>query len=200
LSLEIAIIADDLTGALDSAAPFAARGLRAVAALTPEALEEALGVGAEIVAVNTLTRHLPSAEAAAVAEQAAHRCLAAGAGSLFKKIDSRLRGNACVEAVAVAAAVGAGGLVVAPAVPTQGRVVTGGAVRGAGVEDADGIGIGALFAGVAAAGLELEFPTPPPMGNSTPSPRPAARVPVASWRWVPTGSHQRWRGSWALAR
>jgi uncharacterized protein YgbK (DUF1537 family) len=83
LSLEVAIIADDLTGALDSAAPFAARGLRAVAALTPEALEEALGVGAEIVAVNTLTRHLPSAEAAAVAEQAARRCLAAGAGSLF---------------------------------------------------------------------------------------------------------------------
>jgi D-threonate/D-erythronate kinase len=73
--------------------------LRAVAALAPEALEEALRAGAEIVAVNTLTRHLPPAAAAAVAEQVARRCLAAGAGSLFKKIDSRLRGHACAEAV-----------------------------------------------------------------------------------------------------
>ena len=31
----LAIIADDLTGALDSAAPFAGRGLRAVVALDP---------------------------------------------------------------------------------------------------------------------------------------------------------------------
>jgi uncharacterized protein YgbK (DUF1537 family) len=41
----IAIIADDLTGALDSAAPFAARGMDSVVALDPEALETALRRG-----------------------------------------------------------------------------------------------------------------------------------------------------------
>jgi uncharacterized protein YgbK (DUF1537 family) len=40
--LKIAIVADDLTGALDSAAPFADRGLGVVAALDPGAVEPAL--------------------------------------------------------------------------------------------------------------------------------------------------------------
>ena len=51
----LAIIADDLTGALDSAAPFAGRGLRAVVALGPDGLEAALASGAAVVAVNTTT-------------------------------------------------------------------------------------------------------------------------------------------------
>lgn len=156
MGLEIAIIADDLTGALDSAAPFAARGRRVAAALDPEALGEALGVGAAVVAVNTLTRHLDPAPAAAVAREAAARCVAAGARLLFKKVDSRLRGNVGAEAAAVAGALGAGTLVVAPAVPAQGRVVTGGTVRGAGVGEAGGIEIRGRLA--AAADLRVEIP------------------------------------------
>ena len=118
----LAIIADDLTGALDSAAPFAARGLRAVAALGPDGLEAALASGAAVVAVNTLSRHL-APEAAAVAAEAARQCLAAGAQLLLKKVDSRLRGNAGPEAEAIARVLGVEALLVAPAVPSQSIVV-----------------------------------------------------------------------------
>lgn len=155
MSLKIAIVADDLTGALDSAGPFAARGWRTVTALDPEALEQALTRDAAVVAVNTLSRHLEPAAAAAIAGRAARRCIAAGARLLVKKIDSRLRGNVGAEAVAVAGALGADVLVVAPAVPAQGRVVTGGAVRGAGVA-AEGIDIQARLEAVA--GLKVEIP------------------------------------------
>jgi uncharacterized protein YgbK (DUF1537 family) len=155
MGLEIAIVADDLTGALDSAAPFAARGLRAAAALDPEALDEVLATGAAVAAVNTLTRHLDPAAAAEVAGRAAARCVEAGARFLLKKIDSRMRGNVGAEASAIAAALGASGLVVAPAVPVLGRVVTGGTVRGAGVGEAGGIDIRGRLAAAAALGMEI---------------------------------------------
>ena len=158
MGLEIAIIADDLTGALDSAAPFAARGRRVAAALDPDALDEALGIvgAATVVAVNTLTRHLDAAAAAAVAQGAAARCVAAGARLVLKKIDSRMRGNVGAESSAVARALGAGGLVVAPAVPAQGRIVASGFVRGVGV-GAEGIDVRDRL-GAAVAGLAVEIP------------------------------------------
>ena len=66
------------------------------------------------------------------------RCVAAGARLLFKKIDSRLRGNVGAEASAVAEALGAD----APRRRTRragaGPVVAGGTIRGAGVA-AEGI-------------------------------------------------------------
>jgi uncharacterized protein YgbK (DUF1537 family) len=155
MSLTIAIIADDLTGALDSSAPFAARGLGVVAAVGPEALEEALGTGAEIVAVNTLTRHLEPAAAAAVAGRTADRCVATGVCLILKKIDSRLRGHVGAEATAIAAALGADRLVVAPAVPAQGRIVMGGIIHGTGVAAA-GIDVRSRLA--AAAHLAVEIP------------------------------------------
>jgi uncharacterized protein YgbK (DUF1537 family) len=155
MSPTIAIIADDLTGALDSAAPFVDRGLSVAAALDPGALELALGAGVEVVAVNTLTRHLEPAAAAAIAGQTAALCVAAGAGLLLKKIDSRLRGQVGAEAAAIAGVLGAGRLVVAPAVPAQGRIVTGAVIRGAGVA-AEGIDVRARLA--AAASLAVEIP------------------------------------------
>jgi D-threonate/D-erythronate kinase len=150
----LAIIADDLTGALDSAAPFAGRGLRAVVALGPDGLEAALASGAAVVAVNTLSRHLAPKAAAAVAAEAARQCLAAGAQLLLKKVDSRLRGNAGPEAEAIARVLGVEALLVAPAVPSQGRIVADGAIRGAGVE-AEGIGVRERLAEALAAGLRL---------------------------------------------
>ena len=153
----LAIIADDLTGALDSAAPFAGRGLRAVVALGPDGLEAALASGAAVVAVNTLSRHLAPEAAAAVAAEAARQCLAAGAQLLLKKVNSRLRGNAGPEAEAIARVLGVETLLVAPAVPSQGRIVADGAIRGAGVK-AQGISVRERLATALAAGLRLEVP------------------------------------------
>jgi uncharacterized protein YgbK (DUF1537 family) len=110
-----------------------------------------------VVAVNTLSRHLAPEAAAAVAAQTARQCLAAGAQLLLKKVDSRLRGNAGPEAEAIARVLGVEALLVAPAVPSQGRIVADGTIRGAGVE-AQGIGVRERLAEALAAGLRLEVP------------------------------------------
>ena len=59
-----AVIADDLTGALDSVVPFADAGLRCVVATAPAHLAQALGQGAQVIAVSTGSRDLPAGQAA----------------------------------------------------------------------------------------------------------------------------------------
>jgi D-threonate/D-erythronate kinase len=158
MTLQIAIIADDLTGALDTAAPIAGRGTTAVVALAPEALEDVLSQNADAVAVNTLTRHVPPDAAAQVAGRVAAHLASARSGIVLKKIDSRLRGNVAAEVMAVARALGVRRVVVAPAVPAQGRIVDAGYVRGAGIEAAVGLDIGAHFAAATGQGLIVEVP------------------------------------------
>jgi len=129
--MRLAIIADDLTGAMDAAAPFAERGLAVELVLSGDLV---LSPGAsDIVAFETNSRHLPPLEAAA----AVARSVAAlpPATPLFKKIDSTLRG-AIVEEIRAAAA-GRVAIVIAPAVPGQGRTVRGGQVF------VDGVPLGA---------------------------------------------------------
>ena len=99
----LAILADDLTGALDSAAPFAARGLHVEVALAAAAVGAALGAAAgaapDVLSINLGTREL--APAAAQREVAAAlQALPAGT-RLFKKVDSRLKGHIAAELDAV---------------------------------------------------------------------------------------------------
>jgi D-threonate/D-erythronate kinase len=141
MTLRLAIIADDLTGALDTATPFIAAGLRVAVAITLDGIAAALATGADIVAVNTASRALPPIEATA---RAAHAAAAlAKAPIIFKKVDSRLKGNPGVEAHAIADMTGRTALLVAPAVPDQQRLTQNGAVTGRGVDTA--IAIAPLF-------------------------------------------------------
>ena len=122
--MRLAIIADDLTGAMDAAAPFAERGLAVQLVLCGAPRMPPAAAASDVVAFDTHSRHLPPAEAVA----AVARCIAAlpRGTPLFKKIDSTLRG-AVVEEIRAAAA-GSGMIVIAPAVPRQGRTVRGGQV------------------------------------------------------------------------
>lgn len=124
--LRLAIIADDLTGALDAAAPFADAGLQVRVATRPAALALALA-GAEVVAVSTRSREISAGAAARAVEQVLDG-LPPGV-ALFKKVDSRLKGHIAVEL----AALGRQRLLVVPALPEFGRVVRGGSVQGHGV-------------------------------------------------------------------
>jgi uncharacterized protein YgbK (DUF1537 family) len=127
LALQLAIIADDLTGALDSAAPFAGRGFRVEIALRPEATADACAQGADILAVSSRSRELTVENAqAAVARAAA--ALPPGM-RIFKKIDSRLKGHIEAELSALSFS----RALVAPAIVDFGRVVKNGAVTGFGV-------------------------------------------------------------------
>ena len=115
------LVADDLTGALDSAAPFCA----ALGPL-PVWLGAAHPEGAPDAAVDLDTR-----DGDAVAAEAAARRVLAGlraAALPFRKIDSRLRGHWARE-LAVALREGTlGPCVLAPAFPHQGRATRAGRV------------------------------------------------------------------------
>ncbi len=111
------LIADDLTGALDTAAEFAA-----LCGTVPVRREAAAIQGS--LAIATGTREWPEALAANSVAKAAP--LLAGADIAFKKLDSLLRGHAMAE---LGACLGAGAwrsVVLAPAFPAQGRVTRGG--------------------------------------------------------------------------
>ncbi|TRL41170.1 four-carbon acid sugar kinase family protein [Rhizobium straminoryzae] len=122
------VIADDLTGALDSAAPFAGRGLHAEVALTLEGIAPALAERPDVLSIDLACREKTAQQARALAASALR--LLPGVSTIFVKIDSRMKGHveAVLDAIPFSRAL------VAPAIPEFGRIVTDGAVRGFGVE------------------------------------------------------------------
>ncbi|MDW5315345.1 four-carbon acid sugar kinase family protein [Rhizobium sp. PL01] len=134
MTLLVAIIADDLTGALDTGTPFVEAGLKVAVAIDVDAVGEALERGPDVIVINTASRAL-SASAAAQQVQAALAALGpAQPRVLFKKIDSRLKGNVAAESMALAEATNRSRIIVAPAIPDQQRFTINGAVTGRGVE------------------------------------------------------------------
>lgn len=135
MTLKVAIIADDLTGALDTGTPFVDAGLSVAVAIEVEAISDALMTGCEVVVVNTASRALPEEEAAGRVSVAAKALLAASPQIVLKKIDSRLKGNVAAESAAIAAIFGHAAIVVAPAIPDQERLTRNGHVVGRGVNE-----------------------------------------------------------------
>lgn len=134
MSLRVAIIADDLTGALDSSIPFALAGLRVAVAVRPRAAGAMMASRPDVAVVNTASRALLPADAAAVVAEVGHGLAQRTPEVAFKKIDSRLKGNPAVEIEAARRALGRARAVVAPAVPDQGRWTIEGAVTGRGLD------------------------------------------------------------------
>jgi uncharacterized protein YgbK (DUF1537 family) len=166
MTVEVAILADDLTGALDAAAPFVRAGRTAVVATAPAWLDGA-DIAAEVIAVCTSTRDAGAEEAAQIVGAAARSLAALAPRILFKKIDSTLRGQVVAETVSMFAATGRRRAIVCPAVPAQGRIVRDGRVLVHGTPLADWLPPGeahrwgcadplpAMFAAAATAGLEI---------------------------------------------
>ncbi|HSP31966.1 MAG TPA: four-carbon acid sugar kinase family protein, partial [Halomonas sp.] len=123
----LAIIADDLSGALDATAPFAARGTDARVVISLEALSATLEAWQdqwpEVIAVNTESRHLQSEAAARRVSEAVRLLKRAEPQQWFKKVDSTLRGQVVAECIALREALGFP-LLLPPAVPAQGRTVS----------------------------------------------------------------------------
>ena len=123
--LKIAIIADDLTGAMDAAAPFAKRGAHTRVMFTENPTSDELLNAPEILARSTDSRHLDPVRAI----QRVHQALSDLEDRLpFKKIDSTLRGNIVAECLATLEATGRRHLLITPAFPGQGRAFRGGEV------------------------------------------------------------------------
>ena len=127
-ALHVAIVADDLTGAGDTAIQFLRAGWATHLSLggVDEALEGAAAAPREVeaLAVSTHSRAMPAARAAAAVERAVARLRQAGVRRLYKKIDSTLRGAIRAEIDAACAAWRADAIaVVCPAFPALGRTV-----------------------------------------------------------------------------
>ncbi|MEB2845387.1 four-carbon acid sugar kinase family protein [Rhizobiales bacterium RZME27] len=124
----LAILADDLTGALDSAAPFAGRGLRTEVALAREAIAGIVEDRPDVISINLNTREIGADEARETT--AAVMALLPSGTLLFKKVDSRLKGNIVAELDAIPFS----RALVAPAIPEFDRIVENGAVCGFGID------------------------------------------------------------------
>ena len=120
----LTILADDLTGAADTGAPFAAAGFRTAVVLADQASTPAT----EIIVVNTNSRGVPAATAAQATHDAIQQWAPTGSrlGWVYKKIDSALRGHPRAEVEAAMTACGVRKVLVAPALPQQGRTTVGG--------------------------------------------------------------------------
>jgi len=126
--LKVAIIADDLTGAMDAASPFARRGLEVEVVANIDQLDSLLSSCPEVLSVNTNTRHASTQDAAAVVKQVVDTLTRLKPDILFKKVDSTLRGNVVAESVAAYQACGMPSTVFCPAIPAQGRTFVQGCV------------------------------------------------------------------------
>ncbi len=114
----IGLIADDLTGACDSAAPFLSGG-RVLVTIWPVLPEAG---SAECLAMSTESRsEVEAQEARARTRMAVAHLVGEGATLLFKKVDSRLRGEVRAE---LEGALGAwpGTILLAPALPGESRI------------------------------------------------------------------------------
>lgn len=115
------LLADDLTGALDSAAAFGAADAPVPVVWSADAI---LAEGP--LAFDAGTREVGPDAAARGVREAAPRLFAGSRAICFKKIDSLLRGSEAEEIHAVLDARPFPRCVVAPAFPAQGRVTRGG--------------------------------------------------------------------------
>ncbi|MGA8571629.1 MAG: four-carbon acid sugar kinase family protein [Desulfobaccales bacterium] len=119
--IQLAVIADDLTGAADTAIQF--RRVSAPLLLVSHGRLSALGLedsGASL-AVYTDSRHLSPADAAARVRQAGLSVKKLAPVLVYKKIDSCLRGNVGAEVEALLGVLGSPCAFIAPAHPDQGR-------------------------------------------------------------------------------
>lgn len=124
----VVIVADDLTGAMDAAAPFARRGLDVRVLTAAASLEKVHTDPPQVLSINTATRHAAEKVAADVVRVLVGKLARLKPGVLVKKIDSTLRGHVVVETIAAMEASGYREVVFCPAVPSQGRSLVGGEV------------------------------------------------------------------------
>ena len=115
--MQVLALADDLTGALEVGAKFAARGMAAIVSNTSD-----LPPDAPVVVINTESRHLTAEEAGF----AVSAVTATKAHIIYKKTDSTLRGNIRSEMQALARLYPEARIAYVPAYPAMNRTVRGG--------------------------------------------------------------------------
>ncbi|WP_455368046.1 four-carbon acid sugar kinase family protein [[Eubacterium] cellulosolvens] len=122
---QLAIIADDLTGANDTGVQFSKQGLKTIVLTKTDNIRQ-VSKKIDVVVVDTETRY----EEPKIAYLKVHRFAKAikktGIQNVYKKIDSTLRGNIGTELDAVMDALNLATAIVVPAYPANRRITVGG--------------------------------------------------------------------------
>lgn len=119
--LELLVIADDLTGALDASVQLSLKGYR-VAVTQDCTVPAQLAQDYDVLTIDTETRHVSSRDAYTCVYNVAKRAQEHSVAHFYKKCDSGLRGNVGSELTALLDATGAAKLNFVPAYPALGRV------------------------------------------------------------------------------
>lgn len=137
--VEVLIIADDLTGAIDAAAPFIGGDVAVKTDYNFDLSAEDLAQGSRILAVNANTRHLDAAAALERAKALVGAAKNADVAVVLKKTDSVLRGNIGAELEGALAASEQTVAHFLPSFPKIERITTGGVhyIKGVPVAESD---------------------------------------------------------------
>ena len=126
----VGIQADDLTGACDTGAPFAARGLETLVVMADGTGSPVWsGASVDVLVIDTETREQSAEEARERARAAGAALTARSPRILYKKVDSTLRGHVAAEIDGMLDGAGLGLALLTPAFPAQRRTVVDGCVR-----------------------------------------------------------------------
>lgn len=124
--IELLIIADDLTGALDTSVQFAKASVDTRLIIDAECIFDDPADDARVLVVSSETRHLPPSEAYRTICTLTARAIEAGVQMIYKKTDSVLRGNVGSELQGLLYASRAQYLPFVPAFPALGRTTRNG--------------------------------------------------------------------------
>lgn len=119
---KILMIADDLTGALDTGVAFASAGIATCVGEGSYFTDSVQTANCSVQVTVIPTRHMVKEEAYHWVYDVAAKAKKAGFTCIFKKIDSALRGNVGAELAATLAATGEKTLYLVPAFPKMNRV------------------------------------------------------------------------------
>ena len=123
--IDLFIVADDFTGALDTGVRYASRGVRTKVITNPD-VDLTQVRDASVLVMDAETRHLQPLQAYETVYDMVDRASRAGARYYYKKTDSALRGNIGAELTAVRDALGCRAVPFLPAFPEMGRKTVGG--------------------------------------------------------------------------
>ncbi len=127
------VIADDLTGALDTGVQFARAGVRTNVVTYGHFGRGLQSCKEPVLVVDTESRHLVADQAGARVASCVVAAHSRGVDRFYKKTDSTLRGNVGAELAALVSASGGHQLFFVPALPKAGRVTR------SGVQFVDGV-------------------------------------------------------------
>jgi uncharacterized protein YgbK (DUF1537 family) len=122
---KLGVIADDITGANDTAVQFAKHNISSFVRLDFDKTELSQDT-ADVVVVDTDSRDIAPEQAYQTVLKVCQALLQSGVESIYKKVDSTLRGNLGAEIAATVKALQPEIVVIAPAFPANNRITVGG--------------------------------------------------------------------------